>query len=89
MPMKKQDAVKLFGSTLSDLGNALGGKGRSAISQWPDDLKEDQINMVIGAAVRRGIYIPERILKNIQCDSQNLEHLQRKRRATDYCASNE
>jgi hypothetical protein len=84
MPMKKQDAVKLFGSTLSDLGKALGGKGRSAISQWPDDLTEDQINMVIGAAVRRGIYIPESILKNIQYNQQNLDHLQHKRRVTDH-----
>lgn len=61
--MKKQDAIKLFGKTLQDLGNALGGKGRSAISQWNDDLSEDQKNMVIGAAIRKGIQVPEHLLK--------------------------
>jgi UTP--glucose-1-phosphate uridylyltransferase len=61
--MRKKEAIKLFGSTLSDLGNALGGKGKSAISQWPDDLSEDQKNMVIGAAVRKGIKVPESLLK--------------------------
>lgn len=61
--MKKKEAIKLFGSTLTDLGNALGGKGKSAISQWPDELTEDQKNMVIGAAVRKGIEVPEPLLK--------------------------
>jgi hypothetical protein len=40
----------------------LGGKGKSAISQWPDVLSEDQKNMVIGVAVRRRIKIPESLL---------------------------
>jgi UTP--glucose-1-phosphate uridylyltransferase len=61
--MKKKDAIKLFGSTLTDLGNALGGKGKSAISQWPEELTEDQKNMVIGAAVRKGIKVPKSLLK--------------------------
>jgi len=61
--MKKQDAVNLFGKTLKELGVALGGKGKSAISQWPDVLTEDQKNMVIGAAVRRGIDVPKELLK--------------------------
>ncbi|MCK9394189.1 MAG: Cro/CI family transcriptional regulator [Methylobacter sp.] len=61
--MKKKEAIKLFGTTLTDLGNALGGKTKSAISQWPDDLSEDQKNMVIGAAVRKGIKVPESLLK--------------------------
>lgn len=61
--MKKTDAIKLFGSTLTDLGNALGGRTKSAISQWKDDLTEDQKNMVIGAAVRKGIHVPENLLK--------------------------
>lgn len=63
MSMKKQDAIKLFGSTLTDLGNALGGKGKSAISQWPNELTEDQKNMVIGAAIRRKITVPEHLLE--------------------------
>jgi UTP--glucose-1-phosphate uridylyltransferase len=61
--MKKQDAVKLFGTTLQELGEALGGRGKSAISQWPEVLDEDKKNMVIGAAVRRGIKIPEEFLR--------------------------
>jgi UTP--glucose-1-phosphate uridylyltransferase len=61
--MKKKDAIKLFGKTLEDLGNALGGKGKSAISQWPNDLNEDQKNMVIGAAVRKGIKVSKSLLK--------------------------
>jgi hypothetical protein len=60
--MKKQDAIKLFGSTLEHLGKALGGKGKSAISQWPEILDEDKKNMVIGAAYRRGIKIPDHLL---------------------------
>lgn len=61
--MKKKDAIRLFGSTQEELGKALGGRGKSAISQWPDDLSEDQKNMVIGAAVRRGIKIPKELLR--------------------------
>ena len=60
--MKKSDAIKLFGTTLKDLGEALGGRGKSAISQWPDVLDEDKKNMVIGAAVRKGIKIPDHLL---------------------------
>ena len=59
--MKKQDAIKLFGKTLDDIGNAV-GRGKSAISQWPDDLNDDQKNLVIGAAVRRGIKVPKEFL---------------------------
>lgn len=61
--MKKRDAIKLFGSTLEDLGKALGNRGKSAISQWPEELDEDKKNMVIGAAVRRGIKVPDELLK--------------------------
>jgi len=60
--MKKQDAIKLFGTRLEDLGAALGGRGKSAISQWPEILDEDKKNMVIGAAVRKGIAIPKEFL---------------------------
>jgi len=61
--MKKKDAIKLFGSTLTDLGKALGGKSKSAISQWPDEITNDQKNMVIGAAVRKVIKVPDHLLQ--------------------------
>lgn len=61
--MTKQDAINLFGTRLSDLGDALGGKTKSAISQWPDVLDVDKKNMVIGAAVRKGIQVPDYLLK--------------------------
>lgn len=61
--MKKRDAVNLFGSTLAELGQALGGKSKSAMSQWSDEITNDQKNMVIGAAVRKGIEIPKSLLK--------------------------
>jgi len=64
--MKKSDAVKLFGTKLSDLGSALNNRGKSAISRWPDELDDDQTNMVIGAAVRRGIKIPRNLLDAIK-----------------------
>lgn len=64
MGMKKRDAIKLFGSTLEDLGKALNGRGKSTISQWPEELDEDKKNMVIGAAVRRGIKVPHEFLNN-------------------------
>lgn len=60
--MTKNEAIKLFGKTLQNLGDAL-GKTKSAISQWPEELDEDKKNMVIGAAVRRGIPVPEHLLK--------------------------
>jgi len=60
--MKKIDAIKLFGKTQTDLGNALGGKKKAAISRWPDVLDDDRKNMVIGAAYRKGIAIPKEML---------------------------
>ena len=51
--MKKRDAISLFGSTQSALGAAL-GITKSAISQWPDDLTQPQIDWVTGAVVRLG-----------------------------------
>lgn len=62
--MTKKEAVLLFGNRLEDLGKALGGKGKSAISQWPEILDEDKKNMVIGAAVRKGIPVPQHILNS-------------------------
>lgn len=60
--MTKDQAKQLFGNRYKDLALAL-GIGRSAISQWPDVLDETKINIVIGAAVRRGITIPPEFLK--------------------------
>jgi UTP--glucose-1-phosphate uridylyltransferase len=60
--MTKNDAKKLFGNRFQDLANAV-GVGKSAISQWPDELNETKKNIVIGAAVRKGIQIPTEFLK--------------------------
>lgn len=60
--MTKKQAIGLFGTTLADLGLAIGGRGKSAISQWPDLLTDDQINMVLGAALRRGINVPKELI---------------------------
>lgn len=59
--MKKKDAIKIFGKRQLDLARAL-GRGNSAISQWPDDLPDDYINMVIGRAVRLGLPVPEQFI---------------------------
>jgi len=59
--MKKSEAIKIFGDKAKDLAAAV-KRGRSAISQWPDDLTNDQINLVIGAAIRSGKSIPEHLL---------------------------
>jgi len=48
--MTKQQAIKLFGSGAA-LARAI-GRTRSAISQWPKDLTQDQADLVTGAAVR-------------------------------------
>lgn len=59
--MKKQDAINLFGGKSINLANAV-GKGKSAISQWPEILDEDKKNIVIGVAVRKGINVPKELL---------------------------
>ncbi|MEO5350206.1 MAG: Cro/CI family transcriptional regulator [Magnetococcus sp. YQC-3] len=61
--MNKKQAIKIFGNRLSDLGQAL-GRTKSAISQWPDELTNDQINLVIGAAVRAGKKVPKEFIAN-------------------------
>jgi hypothetical protein len=62
--MQKREAIALFGTTNNDLAEAL-GKGKSAISLWSDKLTPDQYNMVVGAAVRRGIVIPGHLIDNL------------------------
>jgi hypothetical protein len=51
--MTKQQAIAIFGTTQLDLALAL-GVSRGRIGQWGDTLKQEQIDRVIGAAVRLG-----------------------------------
>lgn len=60
--MTKDQARNLFGKHFKDMAFAL-GVGKSAISQWPNELDETKKNLVIGAAVRKGISIPTDLLK--------------------------
>ena len=59
--MTKEQARKIFGNRYSDLAKAV-GVGKSAISQWPDELDETRKNIVIGAAIRKGIVVPAELL---------------------------
>lgn len=60
--MTKEQAKNLFGKRYSDMAKAL-KKARSTICEWPDELNNDQTNMVIGAAMRNGIKVPSHMLK--------------------------
>lgn len=51
--MNKTEAIAIFGTTVADLARAL-GVTRSAVSQWPFDLRPEQVDRVIGAGVRLG-----------------------------------
>jgi hypothetical protein len=59
--MKKQDAIKIFGTRSTHLARAL-GKTKQAIHLWKEDLTEDQKRMVIGEAILSGKKIPEHLL---------------------------
>lgn len=51
--MTKREAINLFGYRHKDLAEALGvTEGR--ISQLPDELKPEQVDRVLGAALRLG-----------------------------------
>lgn len=52
-PMTKTDAIAMFGNNASALARAV-GLSRSRISQWPDDLTQQQEDRVLGAALRLG-----------------------------------
>lgn len=52
--MTKTDAIKIFGTTVTEMARAL-GITRSAASQWPEELRQEQMDRVIGAAVRLGL----------------------------------
>jgi len=57
--MLKQEAIKIFGKP-AWLARAV-GYSRSRISQWPEELTQQQTDLVIGAAVRLGKQLPEMI----------------------------
>ena len=57
--MKKKEAVSLFGKRQTELARAV-NRTKAAICQWPDELNEDQTNLVIGAAIRAGKKVPKR-----------------------------
>lgn len=50
--MTKKEAAELFGN-YADLARAL-GITKQAISGWPDDLRQEQVDRVNGAAIRLG-----------------------------------
>lgn len=65
--MTKADAVALFGrdATQADLGRAL-GMTRQAISNWPPRLRRDQVDRVLGAALRLRRPIPSALLAAVR-----------------------
>lgn len=52
-PMRKSEAIQLFGGLQKDVAAAL-GITPSAVSQWPEELDQATEDRVIGAAVRLG-----------------------------------
>ncbi len=54
--MRKSEALQIFGSQ-TRLADAL-GLGRSAVSQWQDELSLKQSDQVLGAALRLGLLTP-------------------------------
>lgn len=52
VPMKKHEAISLF-RTVKELATALDITPQ-AIYQWPDELPQEQVDRVTGAAVRLG-----------------------------------
>lgn len=51
--MTKDNAIRFFGTTVTELAAAV-GVTRSAVSQWPEELRPWQVDRVLGAAVRLG-----------------------------------
>ena len=51
--MNKTAAIQLFGGKQRDLARAL-NITQGAISQWPEQLTQRQIDLVMGAALRLG-----------------------------------
>lgn len=63
VPMRKSEAIQLFGGLQKDVAAAL-GITPSAVSQWPDDLDQATEDRVIGAAVRLGKLPPQQSAAN-------------------------
>jgi DNA-binding transcriptional regulator YdaS (Cro superfamily) len=57
MNLTKQQAVAIF-DTQKALAEAL-GLTKGAVSQWPDELDVQRTAAVIGAAVQRGLPVPD------------------------------
>lgn len=55
--MKKSDAIKLFKRAYK-LAEAV-GVTPGAVSQWPEELPQQKVDMIVGAAVRLGKIKPE------------------------------
>ena len=51
--MTKTEAIAIFGSRQQDLADAV-GVTRSAVAQWPEELPQRHVDIVVGAAVRLG-----------------------------------
>ena len=51
--MKKAEAIALLGGSPKEIARVL-GLTPQAIYQWPDELDQERIDRVIGAAVRLG-----------------------------------
>ena len=49
--MTKKQAIDILGGTHQKVADAL-GITRSAVTQWPEELRQDQVDRVIGAAYR-------------------------------------
>lgn len=64
--MKKTEAVFLFNNSVADLAAAL-GITRHAIYQWPDKLKQEQVDRVTGAAMRLGKIKPAQYIEDSGC----------------------
>jgi transcriptional regulator with XRE-family HTH domain len=52
--MNKSDAIRIFGSS-AELARAL-NLSRGRISQLPEDLEQRDIDRIVGAAIRLGLY---------------------------------
>lgn len=60
--MTKDDAIKIFGTTASDLARAVQVEPQ-AIYQWPDVLGKRQLDAVAGACLRLRKKIPAELRK--------------------------
>lgn len=58
--MTKSDAIELFGS-VANLAEALDIK-RQAIYQWPEILRQRTADEIIGAAIRLGKEVPDKLV---------------------------